>query len=65
MQWTLLLLLLGINLMLWTLAGGLRLASQRLERGSPGAGDRGRLSPADVAVLIAARNEELVIASTI
>lgn len=60
-----LILLLGINIMLWTLIGGLRLGSQRVGRSHSRPGDGGRVSPADVAVVIPARNEELVIASTI
>src|SRR5918996_3950743 len=68
----LLVLILGVNLTLWLLVGGVRFASERL---APKAGDNDRASntvgmpapfdPADVAVLIPAHNEEPVIAATI
>lgn len=66
MQWFLLVLLFGVSFTLWTLVGGMRLASERLgraRRAPPAA--RTRLSPDDLAVLVPAHDEELVIASTI
>jgi poly-beta-1,6-N-acetyl-D-glucosamine synthase len=55
---------LGVNLTLWTLVGGLRLMSERLES-MPSLNATTRLTPADVAVLIPAHNEEPVIAATL
>jgi poly-beta-1,6-N-acetyl-D-glucosamine synthase len=68
-----LVIVLGVNLTLWTLIGGGRLAAERFRRGPdrrPGAGAGppaagATLSPADVAVVIPAHNEEPVIAATI
>jgi poly-beta-1,6-N-acetyl-D-glucosamine synthase len=61
--WLLPLLLLGLNFTLWTTIGGLRLLSERLgHTRTPAAGG---LCPDDVAVLIPAHNEELVIAATL
>jgi cellulose synthase/poly-beta-1,6-N-acetylglucosamine synthase-like glycosyltransferase len=81
MEVALLVLVLGVNLTLWTLIGGIRLTTERLtterlttERLTAerltGRPDRPSaagptLSPADVAVLIPAHNEEPVIAATI
>lgn len=66
MEILLLVMVLGVNLTLWTLVGGVRLTTERL-RGDrdPPAGGAGRLSPADVAVVVPAHNEEPVIAATI
>ncbi len=62
----LLVLVLGVNLSLWLLVGGLRFASERLpRRPSPAVAMPSRLEPTDVAVLIPAHNEEPVIAATI
>lgn len=59
-------LVLGVNLMLWTVFGGFRFAAERLTgRPMPPAVTGPRLSTADVAVLIPAHNEEAVIAATI
>jgi poly-beta-1,6-N-acetyl-D-glucosamine synthase len=66
MEAALLVLVLGVNLTLWTLVGGVRLAGERhwARSDPPPAGDGG-LSPFDVAVLIPAHNEEPVIAATL
>jgi poly-beta-1,6-N-acetyl-D-glucosamine synthase len=62
----LLVLVLGVNLSLWLLVGGLRFASERLpRRPSRPVAMPSRLEPTDVAVLIPAHNEEPVIAATI
>jgi poly-beta-1,6-N-acetyl-D-glucosamine synthase len=62
----LLFLVLGVNLTLWSLVGGLRYVSERLaHRPSSAVASPTRLDPADVAVLIPAHNEEPVIAATI
>lgn len=59
-------LVLGVNLMLWTLVGGFRFAGERLTgRVKPATSTGPRLVAADVAVLIPAHNEEAVIAATI
>jgi biofilm PGA synthesis N-glycosyltransferase PgaC len=72
-QWLSLIPLLGVSLAFWTVIGGLRRVSElpprrrggrHLRRRGQGSG-RPRLTPADVAVLIPARNEELVIDATI
>ena len=61
---------LGVNVVLWTVIGGIRLTTERLA-GPPARTTRStvppdrRLSPADVAVLIPAHNEEPVLAATI
>jgi poly-beta-1,6-N-acetyl-D-glucosamine synthase len=66
MQWIVFVLLLGVNVTLWTLVSMLRLSTSGLVRRPPARRTRRRrLSPDDVAVLIPAHNEELVIASTI
>lgn len=75
MEWALLVVVLGVNLVLWTLIGGLRLMSEQLTikpvhetpgRWGPSSGQwPGMLCPTDVAVLIPAHNEEPVIAATI
>src|SRR5918995_6280985 len=56
-------LVLGVNLTLWTLVGGFRFASEH--RTIPAMATPARLAPADVAVLIPAHNEQPVIAGTI
>jgi poly-beta-1,6-N-acetyl-D-glucosamine synthase len=62
----LLVLILGVNLTLWTLVGGLRLVSERLvNRPSPAVAAPSPLEPGDVAVLIPAHNEEPVLGATI
>ena len=64
----LLVLVLGINLTLWTLVGGVRFFSERFaeRRGNAYADPlRPRRAPADVGILIPAHNEEPVIAATI
>jgi len=66
MEAALLILILGVNLTLWTVIGGVRFTAERLA----GRADRRPptetgLSPSDVAVLIPAHNEEPVIAATI
>lgn len=64
MEWALIVAVFGVNLVLWTLVGGLRLTSER--RPQPPCADPPRtLRPSDVAVLIPAHNEEPVIAATI
>src|SRR5690348_9287476 len=73
MIWLLVLLVIGVNFTLWGLIGGLRLidASTRRWRIRPTGRKHRQLSPArrmrisHVAVLMAAHNEELVIASTL
>lgn len=66
MEAVILTLVLGVNLMLWTLVGGFRFTAERLTgKAKPPGGAGGRLSTADVAVLIPAHNEEAVIAATI
>lgn len=64
MAW--LLIILGFNLALWTVVGGIRLATERLApaRAAP-AEPLDDLSAADVAVLISAHNEERVITEAI
>ena len=66
MEILLVVLILGVNLTLWTLVGGVRFTAERLkgDRDPPAGGAR-RLSPADVAVVVPAHNEEPVIAATI
>ena len=64
MLWFLPLLLLGLNLTLWTAVGNLRLLSERLGR-SPPRRPPSDVSPENVAVLVPAHNEEVVIASTL
>ena len=62
----LLTLVLGVNLTVWLLVGGVRFASERLaHRQSAAEASPTRFDPADVAVLIPAHNEEPVIAATI
>jgi poly-beta-1,6-N-acetyl-D-glucosamine synthase len=62
----LLVLVLGVNLTLWLLVGGLRFASERLAPSPrPPVATPSPLDPADVAVLIPAHNEEPVLAATI
>jgi poly-beta-1,6-N-acetyl-D-glucosamine synthase len=62
-------LVLGINLTLWTLVGGFRLVSERIPRATPAdvseLTGRRLLTRSDVAVLIPAHNEEPVIAATL
>ena len=76
MELALLPFVLGINLVLWTMIGGLRFVSERLPparlppaRGPaalvPSAQPADTLTPVDVAVLIPAHNEEPVIAAAI
>jgi biofilm PGA synthesis N-glycosyltransferase PgaC len=64
MFWLLPLLLLGLNLTLWLAVGNLRLLSERLSR-SPPPPPPSRVSSDNVAVLVPAHNEEVVIASTL
>src|SRR5919197_2476507 len=64
MIWLLPFLLLGLNFTLWTAIGGLRLLSERLGRPTTPPASSGLCSD-DVAVLIPAHNEELVIAATL
>jgi cellulose synthase/poly-beta-1,6-N-acetylglucosamine synthase-like glycosyltransferase len=64
MIWLLPFLLLGLNLTLWTAIGNLRLLSERLGLSTPRPVRRG-LSSDDVAVLVPAHNEEVVIAATL
>jgi cellulose synthase/poly-beta-1,6-N-acetylglucosamine synthase-like glycosyltransferase len=64
MEWALVVVLLGVNLVLWTLIGGLRFTSERMA-GPPDTDAPFRLRPSDVAVLVPAHNEEPVIAATI
>ncbi|HEX6338925.1 MAG TPA: glycosyltransferase family 2 protein [Jiangellaceae bacterium] len=64
MEWVLVVALMGVNLVLWTLVGGLRFTSESLA--DPADTDTPfKLRPSDVAVLIPAHNEEPVIAATI
>ncbi len=66
MEAAFLLLVLGVNILLWTVVGGLRLTAERLKPGPARlVGTGRRLSAADVAVLIPAHNEAPVIAATI
>jgi biofilm PGA synthesis N-glycosyltransferase PgaC len=66
MELVLIVLILGVNLTLWTFVGGVRLAAERLKGDrDPPAGGAGKLSPADVAVVVPAHNEEPVIAATL
>jgi poly-beta-1,6-N-acetyl-D-glucosamine synthase len=71
MEAMVLIIILGVNLTLWTLVGGLRFTSERVGETPrlrwPGAtvASSPNLSPSDVAVLIPAHNEEPVIAATI
>lgn len=64
MEWALIVIIFGVNLVLWTLVGGLRLTSERLPH-PPGTDTPSTLRPSDVAVLIPAHDEEPVIAATI
>lgn len=57
--------LLGVNLALWTVIGGARLTSDRVERVRRRGTRSNGLTPGDVAVLIPAHNEEPVIGATI
>lgn len=57
-------LILGVNTTIWGLAGLWRVVFHKVHRSPPVVVGR-RLKPSDVAVLIAAHNEELVIANTI
>lgn len=73
MQWMIWLFLLGVSFTLWTLIGVLRLVSERRDRtvadfAATEGGERdaaGRLSAADVAVLIPAHDEETGIRTTV
>lgn len=75
MEWALVIIVLGVNFVLWTLVGGLRLTTEHLtiqpvhekpgRWGPSSARWPGELSPSGVAVLIPAHNEEPVIAATI
>ncbi|MBM9467042.1 glycosyltransferase family 2 protein [Nakamurella leprariae] len=73
MSWFMLIVVVGVSTVVWSLVGLGRLVAERIGRTGPaGAGRRGRvgpdgsaLQPADVAVLVAAHDEELVIAGTI
>ena len=75
MEWAPVIILLGVNFVLWTVVGGLRLTSELLtirplyetpgRWGPSSARWPGGLSPSGVAVLIPAHNEEPVIAATI
>lgn len=66
MEIVLIVLILGVNLTLWTFVGGVRLAAERLTGDrDPAASEAEKLSPADVAVVVPAHNEEPVIAATI
>jgi cellulose synthase/poly-beta-1,6-N-acetylglucosamine synthase-like glycosyltransferase len=64
MEWALIAVLLGVNLVLWTIIGGLRFTSERLAD-PPDTDPPFKLQPSDVAVLIPAHNEATVIATTI
>jgi cellulose synthase/poly-beta-1,6-N-acetylglucosamine synthase-like glycosyltransferase len=66
MEIVLIILILGVNLTLWTFVGGFRFTAERLKGDrDPPAGEASTLSPADVAVVVPAHNEEPVIAATI
>ncbi|TDD70639.1 glycosyltransferase family 2 protein [Jiangella aurantiaca] len=66
MEAVLVVIVLGVNFTIWTLIGGLRLTSESVANmGRTSVESSERLSPADVAVLIPAHNEEPVIAATI
>ena len=54
----------GVNLLFWAGVGAARWTAERLARGVP-APPRHRIRPEQVAVLIAAHNEELGVASTV
>ena len=64
MEAALLVAVLGVNMTFWTMIGGCRLTAERLTRAPDTIPDE-ELSPADVAVLIPAHNEEPVVAATI
>lgn len=64
MEAALIVLVLGVNLVLWTIVGGIRVISDRVEHSTALPWPR-RLSPANVAVLVPAHNEEPVIAASI
>ncbi|HEY4226169.1 MAG TPA: glycosyltransferase family 2 protein [Pseudolysinimonas sp.] len=57
------LLVVGVNTILWTAAAAVRTVGERIRRPVPA--PPGRLGPSDVAVLVAAHNEELGIATTV
>lgn len=57
------LLVVGANTILWTVAAAVRIVGERIHRPVPA--PPGRLGPSDVAVLVAAHNEELGIATTV
>lgn len=68
MPWWLTLFIFGISVTLWVGVGGLRLVAQAMATRTrrPGAATTGqRFTPADVAVLIPAHNEERTIAATL
>jgi poly-beta-1,6-N-acetyl-D-glucosamine synthase len=65
MTWVLLALTLGVNLLFWTTIGALRWATERTHRARPVPPDGHRIRPDQVAVLIAAHNEELGVAATV
>ncbi|MGH3971782.1 MAG: glycosyltransferase family 2 protein [Pseudonocardiaceae bacterium] len=69
MQWLVGLLLLGFSFTLWMTIASIRFAQQRhtarKEAGQGNTDGSTRLSPADVAVLVPARNEELTIGATL
>ena len=59
------LLTIGLNTIVWTLVGAARVLTARLERGSPVARTTAPPSRDQVAVVVAAHNEQLVISKTI
>ncbi len=66
MTWLLLALTLGVNPLFWTTIGALRWAAERTHRRRPGPrGSRRRIRPDQVAVLVAAHNEELGVGATV
>lgn len=65
MIWLLPLLLIGFNLTLWTAVGGVRFVSEKVGRRPSAPPSDANLSPEDVAVIVPAHDEQLVIASTL
>jgi cellulose synthase/poly-beta-1,6-N-acetylglucosamine synthase-like glycosyltransferase len=63
--WALAILLLGANFALWGAIGLVRLAESGTRRSRPAAASEGKLTVADVAVLIPAHNEALVIGESL
>jgi len=65
MTWMLLVLTLGVNVLFWTTIGAVRWVAGCLHRTRPDLSDDRRIKPGQVAVLIAAHNEELGVGATV